>query len=74
MFKGSLTGGIDFTAFEGDDWNVNATVKFGVEYGKPGSGNRRIRVMLEYYKGKAPFGQFFDVNISSYGLTAYLLF
>ena len=74
LFEGNLTGGVDLTAFEGDDWGVNTAVKFGVEYGKPGSGNRRIRVMLEYYNGKAPFGQFFDVNISSYGLTAYLLF
>jgi len=74
LLKGNLTGGIDLTAFEGDDWGVNTTVKFGVEYGNPGSGNRRIRLMLEYYNGKAPFGQFFDVDISSYGLTAYFLF
>jgi hypothetical protein len=74
LLKGNLTGGIDLTAFEGDDWSVNTTVKFGVEYGNPGSGNRRIRLMLEYYNGKAPFGPFFDVDISSYGLTACLLF
>lgn len=74
LFKGNLTGGIDLTAFEGDDWNINTTVKFGLEFGKAGSGNRRVRVMLEHYNGKAPFGQFFDVNISSFGLSAYLLF
>ena len=74
LLGGRWTGGVDITAFEGDKWNINTTVKFGLEFGKAGSGNRRIRVMLEQYDGKAPFGQFFDVGITSYGLSAYLLF
>jgi hypothetical protein len=74
LFDGCWIGGVNLTAYEGDDWNINAAVKFGLEFGKPGSGNRRIRVMLEGYDGKAPFGQFYDVDISSYGLSGYLLF
>ena len=74
LFNVRWTGGIDLIAFEGDDWKINSTVKFGFEFGKNGSGNRRIRVMLEWYEGKAPFGQFYDVDISSYGLSVYLLF
>jgi len=74
LLGGRWTSGMDITAFEGDNWNINTTVKFGLEFGKSGSGNRRIRVMLERYNGKAPFGQFFNVGITSYGLSAYLLF
>ena len=74
LFNGRWLAGIDMTEFEGDDLNVNITVKFGLEFGKAGSGNRRIRVMLERYKGKSPFGQFYDVDISSYGVSTYLLF
>jgi len=74
LFNGRWVGGVDLTAFEGDDWGINSTVKAGLEFGTPGSGNRRIRVTLERYDGKAPFGQFYDVKITSYGLSAYLLF
>lgn len=74
LFGGRLIGGVDLTAFEGDDWSINAAVKFGLEFGEPGSGNRRIRVMLEAYDGKAPYGQFYEVDITSYGLSGYLLF
>ena len=71
---GYLTSGIDVTAYEGEDWTANIAFKVGLEYGNPGSGNRRIRVMLEGYDGKVPFGQFYDVDIKSYGMTLYLLF
>ena len=74
LFNGRWTGGLNFSAYEGVDWNINTTVKYGLEFGKAGSGNRRMRVMLEGYDGKAPFGQFYDVNISSYGISVYLLF
>jgi len=74
LFDGRWIGGVDLTAFEGDSWNINATVKVGLEFGRPDSGNRRIRVMLERYDGKAPFGQFYNVDITSYGLSCYLLF
>lgn len=74
LFKGRWIGGVNFSALEGDDWNINTTVKAGLEFGKPGSGSRRIRGMLEWYDGKAPFGQFFDVEIASYGVSAYLLY
>lgn len=74
VFNGRWIGGINFTAYEGVGWNINTAVKFGLEYGKAGSGNRRMRVMVEAYNGKSPFGQFYDVDISSLGLSVYLLF
>lgn len=74
LFGGRWIGGVDLAAFEGLDWNINTTVKVGLEFGKSGSGNRRIRVMLERYDGKSPFGQFYDVDVTSYGLSCYLLF
>lgn len=74
IFDGHWVGGIDLTSFEGDDWGINTTTKFGLEFGKAGTGNRRIRTMLEHYHGNAPFGQFYNVNISSYGLSVYMLF
>ena len=74
LFGGRGIGGIDLIAFEADNWDINTALKFGLEYGKRGSGNRRIRVMLELYDGNAPFRQFYDVAIKSYGAACYLLF
>ena len=74
FINGHWVSGVNFSAYEGVNWSINSTVKFGLEYGKAGSGNRRIRVMLEAYDGKSPYGQFYDVDISSYGLSVYLLF
>ncbi len=74
ILRGHLIGGVDLSAFEGDEWRINTAIKAGLEFGKPGSGNRRIRLMLEAFEGHAPFGQFYDVNIKSFGIGVYLLF
>lgn len=71
---GHWIGGVDIKAYEGDDWDMNTAVKIGLEFGKYGSGNRRLRIMLEGYEGKSPFGQFYNVRVNSYGLSCYLLF
>lgn len=73
-FGGRWVSGMDLQAFEGDDWQINTAVKAGLEFGKPGSGNRRVRFMLELYDGNSPYGQFYDVEIKSYGFACYLLF
>jgi len=72
LFNGRWIGGVNLSMFEGNNWKPDITAKVGLEFGRPGSGNRRIRVMLEGYKGHSPFGQFFDVRITSYGLSIYL--
>lgn len=74
LFAGRWIGGVDLEAFEGYNWSINTAIKAGLEFGKFGSGNRRLRIMLEGYKGTSPFGQFYNVDITSYGLVAYLLF
>lgn len=74
LFSGKLVGGIDFEAHENDDWSINTALKCGLEYGKTGSGHRRMRFMIELYDGQSPFGQFYNVDVSSYGMSVYLLF
>ena len=74
LLPGNLVGGIDLSAHESDDWSINVALKCGLEFGKTDSGHRRIRVMLERYEGEVPFGQFYNVDIISYGVSVYLLF
>lgn len=74
LLSGKLVGGIDLDAHENDDWSINAALKCGLEFGETGSGHRRLRVMFELYDGEVPFGQFYNVDIRSYGVSVYLLF
>lgn len=71
---GRTLGGIDIKGDAHHDNKLSVSLKAGVEYGKPGPGNRRIRVMLEAYDGYVPFGQFYDLESTSFGLGLYMLF
>jgi hypothetical protein len=75
--RGDLLGGravmaLDLRSFEHHDWAPGISMKLGIEYGdrQPGS-DRRIRVLIEYYDGFVPFGQFYELTMTSYGLGVY---
>jgi hypothetical protein len=65
--------GADFKAFEELNWNVNANVVAGFEWFRPGA-SRRFRLLLNYYRGFNPYGQFFAQKIETVGLGLYLSF
>ena len=68
LFGGRLVGGVDYRSFEENDWRGGMSVKVGLEYGRPRPERRGIKVLLEYYDGAAPFGQFYNDVVSYYGL------
>jgi len=72
FLNGRLVSGIDFQFLDAESDETNINIKAGLEYGKRGSGNRRIRVMLTGYHGTVPFGQFFDVKTTAVGFSVYL--
>jgi hypothetical protein len=61
----------DFKSFEELNWVINANVVGGIEWSMEGS-TRRFRVLLNYYHGFNPYGQFFAQNIESVGFGLYL--
>jgi hypothetical protein len=65
--------GADFKSFEELHWLVNTNVVAGVELYR-GAGSRRFRVLLNYYYGYNPYGQFFRQKIETVGIGAYLEF
>jgi hypothetical protein len=71
---GRFVAGADVQSMEEQNWHVSVSGKAGVEWGRPGSGNRRIRAMLEAYDGHVPFGQFYNVNLQSIGFAVYLYY
>lgn len=65
--------GADFKAFEEMNWVVSSNVVAGVEWFRAG-GSRRVRLMVNYYNGFTPFGQFFAQKVESVGVGIYLVF
>jgi len=71
---GHWVGGLDVKAWEEHDWSPDVSLKVGLEFGAYQPGQRRVRLMLEGYRGHAPHGQFYADYITYYGMGLYLGF
>jgi hypothetical protein len=65
--------GSDFQAFEELNWTINTNVIGGLEWSKVGS-DRRLRLLISYYHGYSPYGQFFGTKLEMVGGGVYLSF
>lgn len=65
--------GADFKSFEELQWIINSAVVGGFEWSKPGE-KRRFRLLVNYYRGFYPYGQFFTEKVESVGVGLYLVF
>ena len=63
-----LVGGLDLKWFEETDWHVGASAKLGLEFGRRHPERRGITVLVEYYEGFSPFGQFYRDDVTAYGV------
>lgn len=74
LWKGRLVGGVDCKSYQQHAWAVDTSVRVGLEFGKPNPGQRRLRLMAEWYRGYDPRGQFYMNRVSYYGMTLCLGF
>ncbi len=74
LWGGRLLGGVDVKSWREHEWSADTSVKVGLEFGATQQGRRRLRVMAEAYDGYSPHGQFYEDEISYYGLGVYLGF
>ncbi len=65
--------GADFKTFEELRWVINSNVVGGLEWSKAGA-DRRVRWLVNYYHGFAPYGQFFAQKVETVGAGLYLSF
>ncbi|MDF2458200.1 MAG: uncharacterized protein K0S79_616 [Nitrospira sp.] len=65
--------GADFKSFEELHWTINTNVVGGLEWSKAGTA-RRFRLLVNYYHGFAPYGQFFAQKVEMVGVGLYVLF
>ena len=61
-------------SFDEHDWHTATSVKAGLEFGHPNPGQRRVRLLAEWYKGFDPRGQFYNNTVEYYGLAVCLGF
>ena len=74
LWGGRLVGGLDLRSWREHDWDVDASLTVGLEFGATQSGRRRLRVMAEAYEGHSPHGQFYEDNIRFLGVGIYFGF
>jgi len=74
VWNGRPVAGVDMKSFEEHDWDIDTSVKAGLEFGHPNPGQRRLRLMAEWYKGFDPHGQFYNNKVEYYGMGVSLGF
>jgi hypothetical protein len=74
IFNGRPIVGVDMKSLEEHNWAIDTSVKAGFEFGHPNPGQRRLRVMAEWYKGFDPHGQFYTNKVEYYGMGVSLGF
>jgi hypothetical protein len=68
--KVQIVAGVDVKTTELHDWSPGVSARLGMEIGRPGPEGhpgRLIMLLLEYYQGPSPYGQFFQDDISYFG-------
>ena len=65
--------GADFKTFQELNWALNTNLVAGLELYRV-SGSRRFRVLVNYYYGYNPYGQFFRQKVETVGIGGYLEF
>jgi hypothetical protein len=74
VWNGRPIAGVDMKSFDEHDWAIDTSVKAGLEFGHPNPGQRRLRLMAEWYKGFDPRGQFYNNKVDYYGMGVSLGF
>ena len=65
---------LDLQNREESDWSLDLSLRAGVEFQDPTRFSQRAQVMLEYYQGQSPNGQFYDSRIETFGVGLHLYF
>jgi len=65
---------IDVQNRQESDWHTDISIRTGIQFENPDFLSRKMQILLEYYNGKSPNGQFFEQNIVLYGIGIHFFF
>lgn len=74
VWDGRPIFGLDMKKLEEHDWAIDTSLKAGLEFGHPNPGQRRLRLMVEWYRGQDTHGQFYHNKVDYLGLGVSLGF
>jgi Protein of unknown function (DUF1207) len=69
-----LIAAADFQHLQEHNWSTEISVRSGLQFERPQNFMRKIQLLIEYYKGHSPNGQFFDRKIEYVGPGIHLYF
>jgi len=65
---------IDVQNRQESNWFTDISIRTGVQFENPDFLSRKMQILLEYYNGKSPNGQFFEQNIELFGIGIHFFF
>jgi hypothetical protein len=65
---------LDIQADEQESWDVNYSLRAGVEFRSQWLAERRLQFLFEYFNGHSPNGQFFQRNVEYFGTGLHFFF
>jgi len=65
---------VDVQNWQENGWNTDLSVRGGIQFGNPDFLGRKLMLLLEYYNGKSPNGQFYEKTIEYVGLGLHFFF
>jgi len=66
--------GVDVQSRQEHGWDPDLSVRAGVQLESPRLASKRLQILLDYYQGHSPNGQFFDREIEYWALGTHLHF
>ena len=64
----------DFQHREENDYSLDLSLRAGIQFEDPARFSQRAQLLLEYYQGRSPNGQFYDDRIETFGVGLHLYF
>jgi len=65
---------LDVQSRQESDWDLDLSARLGLQIESRLLTGRRLQILLDYFQGRSPNGQFFDLEIESWSLGAHLHF
>lgn len=74
LFHQSSHLGDDLQTAEESDWSLDVSLRTGIQLEDAALLGRKMQVLLEYYNGKSPNGQFYQRTIETVGLGLHFFY